>query len=82
MHYPRLYLVTVVYLPLQLYVNQHRQEQQVLIEIQLVLHVADLGEYLVDHQSESSQIFPDFCLFYFEGEVVVLFEDEGGLCLG
>lgn len=47
----------------------------------MVLHVADLSENLIDHQSQPCEIFAHFRLFDLEGQVVVLLEDESGLRL-
>lgn len=57
-------------------VHLHGQEQEVLVEVQLVLHLLDLGEYLVDEQPQPGQVFPALGLLVLDGQEVVLLEDE------
>jgi len=54
---------------------------QVLVEIQLVLHVLHLREHLVRQQPQPSQILTTLTRFYLERKEVVLLEDKSGVRL-
>ena len=57
-------------------VDDHGHEQQVLVEGELVLHVADLREHLESHESETGEILTELGLLYLVGQVEVLLEDQ------
>lgn len=64
-------------LALRVDVEVHGQEEDVLVEGQLILHVLYFREDLVDDEAKSCQVLPYLCLLDLEGEVVVFLEDEG-----
>lgn len=45
----RVYIFRVLDVALQLDVHQHSQKEEVFIEVELVFHITDLSEDLVDH---------------------------------
>ncbi len=82
MNYRRLYVVLFLEISIQCDVDDHSQEEKILIEGQKVLHVADFWKNLIDHESQSSQIFSKLVLLDIIGEVIVFFEDKGWKGLG
>jgi hypothetical protein len=58
------------------------QEEQVLIKGELVLHILHLGNHLEGHEAEPDQIFSHFCQLNVVWKIVILLEDEGGMCVG